>query len=53
MLIEGDTMKLNVGVIFGGKSLKDRWHDVYLCEIGGIDSREFIKMIAEEYPIES
>lgn len=39
--------------IFGGKSLKERWHDVYLCEIGGIDSREFIKMIAEEYPIES
>ncbi len=38
--------------IYGGKSLKDRWKDVYIWTIGPMEPKEFIQMFREKYPIE-
>ncbi len=33
--------------VFDGKSLKDRWEDVVLLQIGGINTEDWMKMYGE------
>lgn len=38
--------------IYSGKSLKDQWNEVIICEIGGIPAPDFIEIYAKEYPMD-
>ncbi|MEG0127461.1 MAG: hypothetical protein RR816_15430, partial [Clostridia bacterium] len=38
---------------YSGKSLKERWNEIHIYEIGGFPLEQFIEWNNEEFPIDS
>lgn len=39
--------------LYGGKSIRERWSEVHVCEIGLVPVEEYIRYHTDDYPIES